>query len=97
MTISAEDRNKELAKEYNARWDAMVEKGNEAMRIVQRHMRSGIPLDPSAYPHLTVDIHAAMQRAGYSANWRAGRLADDFGDETGKPTRVRKASLETEL
>jgi hypothetical protein len=96
MTI--EEREQEHAREYNAKWDARVERGNEAMRIVKRHRASGIPLDPDSYGReMRIEIDAAMLRLYYAENWTAGRCIDDPGDAEGMPTKVRKAALGVEM
>jgi hypothetical protein len=95
---TAEERDKEAARIYNEKWNARVELGNEATRIVRRHQAHGIPLDVNGYPqNMRLEIHAAMLRCVYADNWAAGRLIDDPGDKDGKPTRERKAPIGTEM
>ena len=96
--MNTDDKQKQATDAYNAKWDAMVRKGDEAMEIVKSHERRGIPLDPSAYSaDLRLDIHAAALRLSRNRNWDAGRLIDDYGDEDGNPTRERKAPIGTEM
>jgi hypothetical protein len=44
-----------------------------------------------AVAHATLDTAARQLRQRFDANWAAGRLIDDDGDEHGCPTRGTRA------